>query len=382
MEDKKKLALLIVNHLKNELHSGNFSEENMESLEVSVQCIESAYSLNVNESDNVDIKLEDIIRKYFQSGKPVPPLGASGSQSGASTSQSGASTSQHRASSFQPGTSVSQPGTSASQPGASAPPFRATAPPLGASAAPLEAEQQRAQDFVNLANKLTKDEKEAAEYHKNCGNEFMKSQNNERAIESYTKSIKLNPYNPIFYCNRAAAYNALGNYTSAIADCEKAIELDSTYGKAYCRLGLAFSYLKDYHKAVTCYKKACDLDPGNIGYQRNYQLTLNNLQTNPGSGGPGSQNGASNIMETAARLMNDADVSSVLNNILRDDDPNHGGLNRLMQVGQTLVTRLQTTNPNLLDGIRMHFEAAQQEQESPQSPPPPNNGFSNDETRP
>lgn len=31
--------------------------------------------------------------------------------------------------------------------------------------------------------------KEEAEYHKTCGNEFMKSQNNDKAIESYTKYV-------------------------------------------------------------------------------------------------------------------------------------------------------------------------------------------------
>lgn len=66
MEDKKKLAVLIVNHLKNQLASGGFCDESLESLEVSVQCIESAYSLNPTESDNVDIKLEDIIKAYYE----------------------------------------------------------------------------------------------------------------------------------------------------------------------------------------------------------------------------------------------------------------------------------------------------------------------------
>lgn len=32
--------------------------------------------------------------------------------------------------------------------------------------------------------------KEEAEYHKNCGNDFMKIQNNEKAIEAYTKYVK------------------------------------------------------------------------------------------------------------------------------------------------------------------------------------------------
>lgn len=78
---------------------------------------------------------------------------------------------------------------------------------------------------------------------------------------------------------------------------------------------LAFSYMKDYHKAVSCYKKACELDPENAGYRRNYQLTLDNLQSLPGqqTQPQSSESGAvpPNLMETAARLMTDPEVSSV-----------------------------------------------------------------------
>lgn len=34
---------------------------------------------------------------------------------------------------------------------------------------------------------ISSGQKEEAEYYKNCGNEFMKNQNNEKAIESYSK---------------------------------------------------------------------------------------------------------------------------------------------------------------------------------------------------
>lgn len=45
--------------------------------------------------------------------------------------------------------------------------------------------------------------------------------------------------------------------------------------------------------------------------------------------------------------------------------------------GQTIVTRLQTSNPNLLDGLRMQFQNAQNEgQHSPQ------NGFSDEDNQP
>lgn len=79
---------------------------------------------------------------------------------------------------------------------------------------------------------------------------------------------------------------------------------------------LAFSCLKDYHKAVSCYKKACELDPENVGYRRNYQLTLNNLQSmsEQQQSQPNNIDTSTvppNLMETAARLMTNPDVSSV-----------------------------------------------------------------------
>jgi len=66
MDDRKKLALLIVNHMKNQLQSGIFDEDAKESLEVAVQCIESAYNLSQLESANVDITLEQIVKEYFE----------------------------------------------------------------------------------------------------------------------------------------------------------------------------------------------------------------------------------------------------------------------------------------------------------------------------
>lgn len=45
--------------------------------------------------------------------------------------------------------------------------------------------------------------------------------------------------------------------------------------------------------------------------------------------------------------------------------------------GQTIVTRLQTANPNLLDGLRMQFQNAQNEGQ-----PPPHNGYHDDEPQP
>lgn len=65
MDNQKQLTLLIVNHLKSQIQDGVFSEESLESVEVAIQCIESAYNLNPNESVNVETKLEKIVHDYF-----------------------------------------------------------------------------------------------------------------------------------------------------------------------------------------------------------------------------------------------------------------------------------------------------------------------------
>jgi len=68
--------------------------------------------------------------------------------------------------------------------------------------------------------------------------------------------------------------------------------------------------MKDYHKAASCYKKACDLDPGNIGYRRNYELTVNNLQRINSQQEPEDEV-RPHFMTTASRLINDPEITSV-----------------------------------------------------------------------
>jgi small glutamine-rich tetratricopeptide repeat-containing protein alpha len=48
---------------------------------------------------------------------------------------------------------------------------------------------------------------------------------------SIFSAIALDASNPIYYCNRAAAYSRTGDYQKAIDDCNQAIRYDSSYGK-------------------------------------------------------------------------------------------------------------------------------------------------------
>jgi len=81
------------------------------------------------------------------------------------------------------------------------------------------------------------DDKIQAEKFKQAGNAQMSSKDYDTAIESYNKAIALDPSNPVYFSNRAAAHTNKGDHLSAVGDAEKAISVDPKFVKAYHRLG-------------------------------------------------------------------------------------------------------------------------------------------------
>ena len=78
-------------------------------------------------------------------------------------------------------------------------------------------------------------DKEEAERLKTEGNNLMRTEKFQEALEMYTKAIDLDGSNPEFYCNRAAAHSKMNNHHLAIEDCQRAIDMDPSYSKAYGR---------------------------------------------------------------------------------------------------------------------------------------------------
>ncbi|XP_002513529.2 uncharacterized protein LOC8274328 [Ricinus communis] len=91
--------------------------------------------------------------------------------------------------------------------------------------------------------------------HKAAGNEAFQAGKHSEAIEYYTAALSCNvesrPFAAICYCNRAAAYKALGLVTDAIADCSLAIALDKNYLKAISRRATLYEMIRDYGQAVS-----------------------------------------------------------------------------------------------------------------------------------
>lgn len=129
-----------------------------------------------------------------------------------------------------------------------------------------------------MAKKETSDaDKEAAQKLKNEGNQFMKDQKFQEAVDKYSKAIEVQE-SAIYYCNRAAAYTSMENFEEALQDCKKAISFDPEYSKAYSRMGLIYSKINLYAESENCYEKALKLEPNNESYKKNIQIVKDKLK--------------------------------------------------------------------------------------------------------
>lgn len=94
---------------------------------------------------------------------------------------------------------------------------------------------------------------------KAAGNTAYGAKDYPRAIELYGKAIICKP-DPIFYSNRAACYNALGEFEKVIEDTTAAINLDSEYVKALNRRANAYEHTEKYSEALLDFTASCIID--------------------------------------------------------------------------------------------------------------------------
>ena len=168
---------------------------------------------------------------------------------------------------------------------------------------------------------------------KNEGNRLMKEEKYHEALNVYTRAINIDGSNPVFYCNRAAAYSRLGEYQKAADDCKMSLRYDPNYSKAYGRLGLAYSKMNKHELALGAYQNALRIEPDNQDYKNNMQVTQQRLEEMQQQGTasttglpPGLGAGLQGIdfaaalnnpalVNMASRMMNDPSIQNVLSQL-------------------------------------------------------------------
>jgi len=101
--------------------------------------------------------------------------------------------------------------------------------------------------------------KEYAGKLKAAGNHAYGSKDYNKAIDLYSQAI-LCKADPIFYSNRAACYNALGQWDKVIEDTTAAISIDSEYVKALNRRANAYEHQELYSEALLDFTASCIID--------------------------------------------------------------------------------------------------------------------------
>ncbi|KAF7437169.1 hypothetical protein PC9H_004005 [Pleurotus ostreatus] len=192
-------------------------------------------------------------------------------------------------------------------------------------------------------------DKTQAEKFKQEGNSLMSSKKYDEAIDLYTKAVNLDPTNPVYYSNRAAAHSSKGDHLSAVGDAEKAIEVDPKFTKAYHRLGHAQYSLADYKAAASAFERGLELDPANASFKSGLSNAKARIvpddddapaDTAPASGGLGNMSGMADMlrgmgggaggggggMPDLASLMNNPQMMAMAQQMMAN-----GGLAGLMQ---------------------------------------------------
>ncbi|KYQ91731.1 tetratricopeptide-like helical domain-containing protein (TPR) [Tieghemostelium lacteum] len=164
-----------------------------------------------------------------------------------------------------------------------------------------------------------KEIKTIAEQLKEEGNKKLTSKDYNGALESYTKAIKYDDSNAIYYANRSACYSNLNNFEKSVEDANEAIKRNPNYAKAYARLGSALLSLGKYKESAEAYKGAIALEPNNETFKSSLaSAEMKISQSSPNSAGGG--------MGGLPAGLGDLDLGSITNTI-----NSMGGMEGLMQ---------------------------------------------------
>jgi len=99
---------------------------------------------------------------------------------------------------------------------------------------------------------------------KEKGNAAFAAKNYDEAIDCYTKAIRLDDKNHVFFSNRSASYAGKQKWTEAISDAKACIRLDPSFIKGYYRLATAQIETNELDAATQTIKQGLNIDNDNL----------------------------------------------------------------------------------------------------------------------
>lgn len=315
MADVNKLVFSIIRFLQDQKTNSALDEEKVESIEVALQCLESAYDLDT--SDEYTVSKYQVQRNL---------LDIFNSQLGVDADSDFSSLSLHEA---------------------------------------TPEEKEEAENLKNKGNEFMKVEKfsdalksysdalkldnKNSVYYCNRAAAYSKLNEHMLAIEDCQKALTIDPLYSKAYGRMGIAYTALDDHESAIECYRKALELDP--GNQSYQNNLEISEQKLQEMAARS-----GLNMGPMGMP-----DISSLLNNPA------------MMSMAQNLMSNPEMQHMMANIMSGaaSQGGEGGISSLLQVGQQLAQQMQQQNPELVQQLRQQMGRPPTGQD-PSSQQPPN----------
>jgi len=121
------------------------------------------------------------------------------------------------------------------------------------------------EDLVEAFKRIPKENIEAAAaVCRDLGNEAVKSERWDDALEHYTSVLSAYPHDHEVLANRALAYLSLKRGPEALQDAALCVTLKKHFPKGYYRFGCALEECKMYKESAAVFAKVVEMEPGNV----------------------------------------------------------------------------------------------------------------------
>ncbi|KAK3931778.1 Small glutamine-rich tetratricopeptide repeat-containing protein alpha [Frankliniella fusca] len=309
MSSVKHLVASIVHFLNDQMQNGGLTSDAVESLEVAIQCLESAYSVSgADDSLRPTTPLLDIFRDYTATLDDVTEL-----------------------------------------PPEATPENKAEAERLKAEGNTLTREERHQEALASYTKAIALDGRNAI-YYCNRAAVHSKLNNFQQAIADAKQALKIDSSYSKAYARLGLAHASLGQHEEARNAYAKALEMEPDNESYRNNLQLAQEKLT-----------GAGASPFLMGGEPN----LANL-------GPiGSMLGNSNLMAMASQVLSDPNMQNVLSNIVSGTPPGStGAMDALLRAGQQLAEHMQSANPELVEQLRRQLDTQNQNNGAPGEEPP------------
>lgn len=302
MSHVKRLVLSIVQFLRQQLQTADLTADAKESLEVAVQCLETAYGVSPEDLSNESLVVSRPLLEIFRDALPREHVQTSCEN-------------------------VPEP---------------------------TEAQKVEAEKYKQEGNNMMKLEMYTAAlecytkaisldgrnavYYCNRAAAHSKLNNHLDAIEDCQRALEIDPKYGKAYGRIGLAYASLNQHQKAKECYQKAVELDPENQSYVNNLRVAEEKLRELSS------------PGNGDTQR------------PAGGGGGGGGGLDfgtllnnpTLMNMAATLMQDPNMQNIMSGLMSGglSQNTGGGLDALLQAGQQLASQMQAANPELVEQLR------------------------------